>query len=635
MNTNVRWKCADRRYKIRRKGTTYTYFWINSACNWNKKLQYLPGDLECVLTYCDNATSAPNSPHNYNFVWTGAVVPINNYLTYPCNNNHRVEQDVDWKNNAAASTQVKCKSDGTFDYPDPWPQCSTTVTCSDPGNSDEITRSSANSVTPLQYDHQFKWKCDDPRKWIKLSTDSLDDLKSQIFKKCHWRKTYPIDGTDLVCVIHHCMHPHDDPGKHDPPPTQNHISLVSQSSWTVQFGDYVVYECDSNHFIENDEADPTQTKINVTCIQDQGVYNTPVKQGKTWPNCTETVVCGQPPDPAVNVTRTWLWGAADNQETYNTYVKYRCQDGSQFDTDADGVGDSVEVTIRCLWKKTWHPYPTIPPCIVTHCVEPFKIPDYTDLEEVTSAWTPINQDKHYRCKNQIGNVATMFWESDRSKSTFEIPCNTDGYFTWLEWPTCLTDITCSPLPPEIPTDPEYTLASDDGTVTVQSIVYPTYPQVIRDDFTRRSDFNNTLIPRNYMANLTYHCGSARQFLQPDGSHQETESMTCQWSKQWTPKSTLNPCDWVACLKPPAPPKSTFLRVSDWFGDPIPFGQQIRFVCERGYYFEDDPAQVDLLYTCQDGSAEEHKDKRGFFDVPQEEADWPRCVLGNNFILFNW
>ena len=103
-------------------------------------------------------------------------------------------------------------------------------------------------------------------------------------------------------------------------------------------------------------------------------------------------------------------------------------------------------------------------------------------------------------------------------------------------------------------------------------------------------------------------------------------MTCQWDKTWTPTSQINTCDWVACLKPPIPPKSTFLRVSDWFGAPIPFGSQIRYVCERGYFFEDDPSQEDVKYTCQDGSSEEHKDKRGFFDVPEKDTEWPRCLL---------
>ena len=144
---------------------------------------------------------------------------------------------------------------------------------------------------------------------------------------------------------------------------------------------------------------------------------------------------------------------------------------------------------------------------------------------------------------------------------------------------------------------------------------------------RETEYNNTELPRNFMANLTYSCGTARRFLLGNGDHQELQSMTCQWDKTWSPASSLDPCDWVACLKPPTPPLSTNLRVSDWFGDPIQFGEQVRFVCERGYFFEEDPDQLDVKFTCQDGKAAGFEEKRGFFDVPDLEADWPRCLLG--------
>ena len=77
-------------------------------------------------------------------------------------------------------------------------------------------------------------------------------------------------------------------------------------------------------------------------------------------------------------------------------------------------------------------------------------------------------------------------------------------------------------------------------------------------------------------------------------------------------------------------KSTNLRVSDWFGETIAFGDQIRFVCERGYFFEEDPSQIDVKYTCQDGKAKGMEGKRGFFDVPELETDWPRCLLGESY-----
>ena len=41
-------------------------------------------------------------------------------------------------------------------------------------------------------------------------------------------------------------------------------------------------------FFENAELDPTQYMIEVGCLDTVGEYNTPVRQGDTWPNCTQT-----------------------------------------------------------------------------------------------------------------------------------------------------------------------------------------------------------------------------------------------------------------------------------------------------------------------------------------------------------
>ena len=193
----------------------------------------------------------------------------------------------------------------------------------------------------------------------------------------------------------------------------------------------------------------------------------------------------------------------------------------------------------------------------------------------------------------------------------------------------ILDVTCSPDPPEIPTHTDYTLTKWDGTVTINGLQYPIIPSPENrtTNLVWNSTYDAIAIPKNYMANLTYDCGTARKFLNSDGVHSQTQSMTCQWDKTWTPTPQLDECDWVACLKPPQPPASRNLRVSDWDGEPIPFGQQVRFVCKRGYKFEEDPTQVDVKYTCQDGTHRDYKDSRGYFDVPVNEEDWPRCLIG--------
>ena len=103
-------------------------------------------------------------------------------------------------------------------------------------------------------------------------------------------------------------------------------------------------------------------------------------------------------------------------------------------------------------------------------------------------------------------------------------------------------------------------------------------------------------------------------------------MSCQWDRTWQPADSLpGPCDWVACLQPPRPPDSTHLRVNHWDGQPVDFGDPVHFVCQRGFYFEEDPAQLEVTYSCQDGTAQ--GTSRGFFDHPENEKGWPRCLEG--------
>ena len=102
------------------------------------------------------------------------------------------------------------------------------------------------------------------------------------------------------------------------------------------------------------------------------------------------------------------------------------------------------------------------------------------------------------------------------------------------------------------------------------------------------------------------------------------SLTCNWNKTWSPDPHILACDCVACLQPTQPPQYANLVVNEWFGDPIHFGDKVRFVCERGMKFEDDPDREYEEYQCQDGSLP--GTERGYFTIPEEEK-WPRCVKG--------
>ena len=78
---------------------------------------------------------------------------------------------------------------------------------------------------------------------------------------------------------------------------------------------------------------------------------------------------------------------------------------------------------------------------------------------------------------------------------------------------------------------------DDGYVVVDSMEYPSLIKTADQKYL--SSYNNTKIAKNYMANLTYHCGSAREFFYGGGEPSSpSQSMTCQWDKTWTPTHEL-------------------------------------------------------------------------------------------------
>ena len=56
----------------------------------------------------------------------------------------------------------------------------------------------------------------------------------------------------------------------------------------------------------------------------------------------------------------------------------------------------------------------------------------------------------------------------------------------------------------------------------------------------------------------------------------------------------------------------------WYGDPIPFGDRVRYVCDRNTNFEDEE-MTSVELRCQDNV------HRGYFSAPDQAAAWPRCV----------
>ena len=177
------WKCKDDRYVLRGAnsnnwGEDTVWAW----CQWYSNYSYSPSNLECVLRYCNNPTNETNTDVlNYNFQWNGWRTLLGNSLNYYCKSSHRVEEDVDFKTGASMRTVIECGRDGEYIYPDPWPKCSETVECTDPGNSSEVTRT-LQSGDNLMYLSILEYTCDDPRKWIR--SIGTTPLSSSVTTKC-------------------------------------------------------------------------------------------------------------------------------------------------------------------------------------------------------------------------------------------------------------------------------------------------------------------------------------------------------------------------------------------------------------------------------------------------------------------
>ena len=66
-----------------------------------------------------------------------------------------------------------------------------------------------------------------------------------------------------------------------------------------------------------------------------------------------------------------------------------------------------------------------------------------------------------------------------------------------------------------------------------------------------------------------------------------------------------------------------LKVVDWFGETVPFGTPVKYMCDRNTYHQDDRDWESFQLTCQEENV------RGYFNVPENDGDWPKCILSVN------
>ena len=135
--------------------------------------------------------------------------------------------------------------------------------------------------------------------------------------------------------------------------------------------------------------------------------------------------------------------------------------------------------------------------------------------------------------------------------------------------------------------------------------------------------------RTYGSVLSYQCGLARKFFDPElEEFYQERRMTCNWNMTWTTRDYLDSCGkqiiflskteyflsvWTQCLYPPQPPPESLL-ISTWDGEPVEFFENVSYVCEEEeFYFEWDRNIPEFNVTCQpDGS----------WPPPEQ---WPVCL----------
>ena len=619
-----RWACRDRRYLIKLDKTWYKKYGVTypGICQWDESYDDTPANLTCKLHYCDNATAPPEG-NNFNFTKTSHLKELNGYFWYSCKSGLYIEADTEYK--TKKHLKVTCAPSGEWEYPSPWPQCSQTVTCADPGNSPGVTRSQ-HSGQEHGYLAQLKYICSDPRKWIKETGSS--SLAAQIYNKCHWRRSYPVNGSQLECHMHHCGHPYDHPGAHDPPPEDNHIALVTPSGWDltkwqIKFGSSVTYKCEGSRYIENSEVDPTLTEYEVEC-NTTGTYKIPTLASQSWPNCTETVKCCQPPGKPTNGSingvfgydgsREWVTPAVDQQDTFNTSVLYKCAKGSEF---KETKSHSPSLTNRCQWNKAWK-YPELPPCEVTHCTHPSEHnlpPQKNNIDLVADGrdndtWkVNIDDTITYKCDG------SRYFENDEVDPTvteLKVKCLNTGEYESpavldVPWPNCTETTQCG-KPPAKPSN-----GSVNGNFGFDGAISWLWGSADLAD--------------SYNTSVEYKCAPGSQF-EISSEHSRTIRNRCQWNKEWSPHPSLPPCVVTHCVHPAdhnPPPEDNHIALvvpQDWTNDTweVSFGDTITYKCDEPRYFENDevdPTMTELEVKCLTTGEYE--------SPPVLSAPWPNCT----------
>ncbi|XP_059082778.1 uncharacterized protein LOC131880226 [Tigriopus californicus] len=112
----------------------------------------------------------------------------------------------------------------------------------------------------------------------------------------------------------------------------------------------------------------------------------------------------------------------------------------------------------------------------------------------------------------------------------------------------------------------------------------------------------------YGTKLEYTCALGQEF-----ESSPTKFRECLWNKTWSGDDDLN-CIRLGCVDPPHAPEGHHVISLHQNGTSVPFGESTYYVCEPGYFFEEDKSLRNFSLIClQDGT----------WTVP---TTWKRCFL---------
>ncbi len=384
-----------------------------------------------VWSKCD-ATHCLTVDHKDGYITSSVPsdgVAVNDVVSYSCLNPNYIA------GNTVGPVQVPCSSEGTLDYPTPWPECRERKTCTleYPGPADGTHLVKPDEVYVKEFAY-LSYSCKAGANLDHI-TDNSDVVDGKFRLQCGEGAIWPATVDNWpTCQVAFCANL----------PTLSAKGYQLLTTGQVAVGAKATYQCSQNFVTD---SGPT---IELQCL-DTGDLD---YEDATLPTCRARNACStSPPRPQTDEPSSNLINSATSVWKEFETVSYDCKPGASLNGETEDV---FEVT--CDGS---HTSPNWPTCKITHCVD---YPDVTGLEPVDdTVQVAVGDNGLYKCPD--GEVMS-------GGNTFELECMDTGNFedpNGLTIPPCESAEEC-PTPPT-PGDNSNLLPSTSGAVTEFGYAY--------------------------------------------------------------------------------------------------------------------------------------------------------------------